>query len=222
MQSGVDLFEYSADGFTPIIGFRRFRVPYMLFLKMGQPHVQLSTEDMQLMSVNMGRGKNIPRWKPGNNDARCLDHDHPAPEQGCKCGLHAFMEVKDALNYVSNISVLAAVIGWGRMYFDDLFWRAEKARVIALCAATPYSLKAPSSKPGLAGIYTHHNHGQWISAAETYVTHASAMYNVPVLQMNELKDYVLLYGDEFGGHGDGKAPARKADGAQDSARRATG
>lgn len=97
----------------PAIGFRRWRVE-------GETLVALGGE----------------RWPAGDVRAVCRTGSaHPAPEDGCGCGLYAWHEVPDDVE--PNNYVLGAVVGWGRLLVHEDGFRAEYARPIALALRTP-------------------------------------------------------------------------------------
>jgi hypothetical protein len=210
--SGLDLSWMNADGWTPIVGYRRFRVPYNVFLEVGFPHKATTAEDFKLRGVNPSREPSISEaWDYGDSEAKCWIHAHAAPDHNCKCGLHGWMNIDDAIEYKTVTSIVASVIGWGKMYFDDLYWRAEYARPIALAEPLPETLKEGGN------IRLLHNNKNWIEAAERLTVRAAREYGIPVLALEDLEDYTLQYGDDFGGHPNGKTEAGASDGAANSA-----
>lgn len=78
--------------------------------------------------------------------------------------------------------VLASVIGWGKVLFDEGFWRSEKAQVIAF--ADPKDTHA--SKPEIVVERT----GRWLARV-------ADNYEVPVIPLEELREHALLYGEEY-------------------------
>jgi hypothetical protein len=159
------------DAFTPVVGFRRFSVPW-LHLKPDHYLVQ--------------RGH---LWTPkAPTVARCTRPGgtvcgHPVPAQECGCGLYACVDIGGALDY-SEIDtpkgwVLASVIGWGRVLFDEDFWRAQQAQVVAF--ADPRDVQPKTWQKGT---------GAWLERV-------AANYEVPILPLGELREHALIYGEEY-------------------------
>jgi hypothetical protein len=161
------------DAFTPVVGYRRFSVPWLHF----------EPEDHYLVQ----RGH---IWTPGAPTvARCIRlggsvcGHHAVPAQECGCGLYAWLDVGGALGY-SEIDtpkgwVLASVIGWGRVLFDEDFWRAEQAQVMAF--ADPSDVQPKMLQKGT---------GAWLERV-------AANYEVPILPLGELREHALIYGEEY-------------------------
>jgi hypothetical protein len=159
------------DAFTPVVGFRRFSVPWLHF----EPYHYL---------VQRGH-----RWTPkAPTVAQCIRLGgtvcgHPVPAQECGCGLYAWLDVGGALSYdemgTPNRWVLASVIGWGRVLFDKDFWRAEMAQVVAL--ADPRDVQPKILQKGT---------GAWLERV-------AANYEVPILPLGELREHALMYGEEY-------------------------
>jgi hypothetical protein len=160
------------DAFAPVVGFRRFGVPWL---------------DLKPRHYLVQRGQ---RWTPkAPTVAECrrlLEGtvcDHAVPAQGCGCGLYAWLDVGGALGY-SEIDtpkgwVLASVIGWGRVLFDEDFWRAEQAQVVAF--ADPRDVQPKMLQKG----------------TETWLERVAANYEVPILPLGELREHALMYGEEY-------------------------
>ena len=79
-------------------------------------------------------------WQPGLNRAQCLPlplHDEPAPFLPCGCGFYGYWDLRyHAFGAGSGYIQVAGVIrASGHVYIGDLGFRAEKARIIALCPA---------------------------------------------------------------------------------------
>ena len=167
------------DAFAPVVGYRRFGIPWSY----GEGNHYL---------VQKGH-----RWvpqeptvaqcrKPGSAGRPC---EHAVPAQGCRCGLHAWLDIEEALrHYMTTMAgwVLASVIGWGRVLFDEDFWRAEQAQVIAF--ADPRDTH--SDKPQIVQERT----GAWLARV-------AANYEVPIVPLGELRGYILIYGEEYVDHG---------------------
>ena len=163
------------DGFTPVVGFRRFGIPWPPVSK-GNDHL-----------VQRGH-----LWAPhAPTVAECRTPNATAcgnavPTQSCACGLYAWLDIQEALDYHEITTqlgwVLASVIGWGRVLFDKHFWRAEKAQVIAF--ADPRDTHA--NKPDIV----QERAGAWLART-------AANYGVPILPLDELREYTLTYGEEY-------------------------
>ena len=112
------------------------------------------------------------------------------PDQSCGCGLHAWLEVQEALRYYELTTmrgwVLASVIGWGRVLFDEDFWRSEQAQVVAF--ADPWDTHW--NKPEIVRERT----GAWLARV-------ADNYNVPIIPLEELRECTLVYGEEYVEHG---------------------
>jgi hypothetical protein len=168
------------DAFAPVVGFRRFGIPWP------------SGNEKSYELVQKGH-----RWAPsGPTKAECRRMgtgpcgEKVVPDQSCGCGLHAWLEVQEALRYYELTTmrgwVLASVIGWGRVLFDEDFWRSEQAQVVAF--ADPWDTH--SYKPEIVRERT----GAWLAR----VAHN---YGVPIIPLEELREYTLMYGEEYVEHG---------------------
>lgn len=82
-------------------------------------------------------------WTPGVNVACCDYRRHrqpPALGSGCHCGFNAFHDADMAVAYRhqrrrgSELSVLAAVAGRGKLAVHADGWRAAEAQILGLCA----------------------------------------------------------------------------------------
>lgn len=163
------------DAITPVIGFRRFGIPWPA----------------------AGSGNNYleqrgHRWVPKAPTIAECRRPGPTgcggmpPVHACECGLYAWLSFEKALHYYEITTlmgwVLASVIGWGHVFFDEDFWRAEKAQVIAF--ANPKDTH--SDKPDIVQERT----GTWL-------TRVVAEYGVPILPLEELREYTMIYGEEY-------------------------
>jgi hypothetical protein len=170
------------DAFAPVVGYRRFGIPW-----------PLHKEEENHCLVQKGH-----RWTPkGPTVAECKrpgGRGHwgtacgtdAAPNQGCGCGLYAWIEIQDALRYYELTTqrgwVLASVIGWGRVFFDEDFWRSEQAQVVAF--ADPWDTHA--DKPEIVREKT----ARWLERT-------AENYGVPILSLEDLREYALMYGEEY-------------------------
>ena len=168
------------DAFAPVVGFRRFGIPWP------------SGNGKSYELVQKGH-----RWAPsGPTKAECRRMgtapcgEKVVPDQSCGCGLHAWLEVQEALRYYELTTmrgwVLASVIGWGRVLFDEDFWRSEQAQVVAF--ADPWDTHA--DKPEIVRERT----GAWLARV-------ADNYGVPIIPLEELREYTLMYGEEYVEHG---------------------
>jgi hypothetical protein len=163
------------DAFAPVVGFRRFGVPWLHF-----------EENHYYGPSLVQRGHRWTPKAPTVAECRRLGRTvcgHAAPAQGCGCGLYAWLSVGEALGY-SEIDtpkgwVLASVIGWGRVLFDEDFWRAEMAQVVAF--ADPRDVRPKMLQKGT---------GAWLERV-------AANYEVPILPLGELREHTLMYGEEY-------------------------
>jgi hypothetical protein len=81
-----------------------------------------------------------PPWHPGLTVARCLEHDHPAPAPGCRCGIYAAIEgTLDSLpGYLLDTAydrdpwTYAEVACSGRVFLDARGLRCEEALVVQI------------------------------------------------------------------------------------------
>jgi hypothetical protein len=108
------------------------------------------------------------------------------PAQSCGCGLYAWLDVEEALHYYELTTmmgwVLASVIGWGRVLFDEDFWRAEQAQVVAF--ADPRDTHSDKSE------IVQERTGAWLERV-------ADNYEVPILPLEQLREYTLSYGEEY-------------------------
>jgi hypothetical protein len=163
------------DGFTPVTGFRRFGIPWP------------PTNSNEYSLVQKGH-----RWLPGEPTvAECRRPGAGpcgavVPTQDCGCGLYAWLDIEEALHYYELTTmmgwVLASVIGWGRVLFDEDFWRAEMSQVVAF--ADPRDTH--SHKPEIVQ-----------KRAATWLEKVAENYDVPILPLDELREYTLDYGEEY-------------------------
>ncbi len=96
------------------------------------------------------------------------------------------MDVEEALRYYELTTmrgwVLASVIGWGRVLFDEDFWRAEKALVVAF--VDPKDTHADKLE------IVRERTARWLERV-------AENYDVPILPLQELMEYTLNYGEEY-------------------------
>ena len=164
------------DGFTPVVGFRRFGIPW----PPREPEHYLVQKGHRWMPQE----PTVAECRRAGSSAHV--RAHTAPYQGCGCGLHAWMDVEEALRYYELTTmrgwVLASVIGWGRVLFDEDFWRAEKALVVAF--ADPKDTHADKLE------IVRERTARWLERV-------AENYDVPILPLQELMEYTLNYGEEY-------------------------
>ena len=163
------------DAFTPVVGFRRFGIPW--------PPRKDSHYLVQKGHRWTPKAPTVAQCRRPGSSGPC---GHAVPAQSCGCGLHAWLDVEEALRYyrLDTLSgwVLASVIGWGRVLFDEDFWRAEQAQVVAF--ADPR--QTHSDQPEIV----QRRIGAWLErVADTY--------EVPIVPLEELREYTLIYGEEY-------------------------
>lgn len=78
-------------------------------------------------------------WGPGTNTAACIRPfgvanmpKHDPVFSDCCCGFWAFTKGKHGV-YVNGPAVFGVIQGWGRIVVGPHGFRAEKARIVALC-----------------------------------------------------------------------------------------
>lgn len=108
--------EAAPDLITAVIGFRQWRL-----------------RGSELWSLRAAE-----HWEAGVRIAHCDDADHPAPANGCTCGIYAWYDPapRGASAFTSDL-VGGAVALWGQIELHAHGMRAERAIVVAL--ALPFS-----------------------------------------------------------------------------------
>lgn len=94
-------------------------------------------------------------WAIGTSHARCLLEGagraaHPAPANGCMCGLYGWHAPKPALDACRTTRdlVAGAIIAWGDLQVHAAGFRAQHARPVALAVpAEPSRLRRRPSTP---------------------------------------------------------------------------
>ena len=74
-------------------------------------------------------------WPDGRElVARCVEHEHPAPQESCTCGIHAARDPELVRSYLLGrdepgtlTRVLGRVLLWGRVVEHERGWRASHA-----------------------------------------------------------------------------------------------
>lgn len=190
-----DLSWMDADSFVPVTGYRLWDIP--------------APDSSNRLLRRRGTD-----WLPdAPTVAECKAatgralHNHEAPQQSCGspplndipswlstgCGLHAYYTPELANTNCDVIAyrgwVLGVVIGWGRVLFDDNFWRAQYARIVAF------------ADPATTSLSEHKNyHHSILAHVPEAVADLAQLYGVPVVPLEELEEYAGDYGEPFGGH----------------------
>lgn len=164
------------DAFTPVVGFRRFGIPWPPTCKHNDYLIQRGHRWT-------AAGPTVAECKAPGPSPHC---SRSTPSQECACGLYAWMSLEEALGYheITTLMgwVLASVVGWGRVFFDEDFWRAERAQLVAF--ADPEHTHADKPK------IVRERSGRWLGRVATN-------YGVPILPLHGLRDYTLMYGEEY-------------------------
>lgn len=171
---GLDLLRVP-DATTPVVGFRRFGIPWPA-ARSGNDYLE------QRGHMWVPRAPTVAKCRrPGPTSCGGVP-----PVQACECGLYAWLSVDRAICHYEITTLLgwvvASVIGWGRVLFDEDFWRAEKAQVVAF--ADPKDTH--SDKPSIV----QERAGAWLMRV-------AAGYGVSILSLEELREYTLMYGEEY-------------------------
>jgi hypothetical protein len=104
------------DLITAVIGFRQWRVD-------GEGLWSVRADD---------------HWHRGVHTARCPDHPHVAPANGCTCGVYAwYSPTPRGASALTSDLVGGAVALWGQIELHAHGMRAQHAQVVAL--ALPFS-----------------------------------------------------------------------------------
>lgn len=77
------------DVFTPVVGYKRFGIPW-------PPR---EAEHCLGQKGHRWEPKQVPTTAECRRTGSSTTRAHATPYQGCGCGLHAFMEVEEALHY---------------------------------------------------------------------------------------------------------------------------
>jgi hypothetical protein len=175
------------DSVVPVVGFRRWAFPRPTDLVgLGIPENTLVT---RRHPWPVGKDGAIPmralcqrRFTPHREHySHC--EDSLSPVGSCECGIYAHHEILRGKHYrameFGSGSVFGAAIGWGRVYFDEEWWRAQWALPIAFC--DPRDTESHCSEP-------------WLEKACDWLEAISERYNVPILPFMELEKYALRFG----------------------------
>jgi hypothetical protein len=170
------------DSVVPLAGFRRWVLP--------RPQDRIGIGDKYTLIT---RQHPWPFSKEGAEPikARCRIHwnvhreclPHTSPTARCECGVYAHHELSRSKFYRSmefgTGSVLGGVIGWGRVYFDREWWRAEY--VLPIAFVDPRDTEGHMTK-------------EWLSRALDWLEGVSDRYQIPILPLREIEAYTLRYG----------------------------
>lgn len=169
------------DAIMPLAGFRRWVRP--------RPQDRVGFDPYTLIT----RRHDWPVGKQGAEPmkAQCQMFYAPhrrcspttSPTANCECGLYAFHEISRAKFYRSmefgSGSVFGSCIGWGRIYFDNEWWRAEF--VLPIAFVDPRDTE-------------HHMTREWLRETLDWLDGVAERYKIPILPLSELKEYTMQYG----------------------------
>ena len=171
--------EYDSD--LPLIGYRRFRI---LGPQWGIPEYSL-----------VGSHRSAP-WPPKEPMvAKCLPYmqiddcvDGPiAQSKHCKCGLHLFFTLEDAISYNFTNGprgfTIGMAAGGGRVLFDKRYARCSVAEVV--CLIDPVHFLPALSEHRLIPRF------DWL---RQWTLGAAEKYGVPMLSHYD----AVAYASEFG------------------------
>lgn len=142
---------FSAKTYEPVAstfyGYRAFLIDDSLSMPPARDFVGGKTPQKQRGTLR-GVYQAGYRWGPGVNQATCLRDPlysmtysmttvgvppkHEQPIEECMCGFWAYTNGVHSLT-VSGPAVFGIIEGWGRMVIGPHGFRAEKARIVALC-----------------------------------------------------------------------------------------
>jgi hypothetical protein len=135
-------------------------------------------------------------WKPGQNLARCRSFPtkHHAPGPACTCGLYACHDLVQLLRDVASCAasrpteqlIIAGVAGRGVVRVHERGWRAQYARIVALCNELP--------------VLVFRQEGGTILVGHELIRQEAApslgeKYGVPVVPLNDLFNAMRSVGD---------------------------
>ncbi len=172
------------DSVVPLAGFRRWALP--------RPHDRIGYDKYTLITRRHA-------WPVGDEGAEPIQakcqifyapsrqcKPHTSPRNACECGIYAFQELARGQHYRSMEfgigSVFGSVIGWGRAYFDEWWWRAEY--VLPIAFADPRDTDSHMTK-------------EWVERTLDWLEGISERYKVPILPLNELEAYTLKFGSPW-------------------------
>jgi hypothetical protein len=133
-------------------------------------------------------------WKPGPNLAICRSYPtkHHAPGPACQCGLYAYRDLGELLHNlapgpaIAQQLILACVAGRGIVRIHERGWRAQYARIVALCDELPALVIGQQGGKLVVG----HELIRRESARSLGKT-----YRVPVVPLSELLEVMRAFGD---------------------------
>lgn len=178
---------------TPLVGFRAW--------------VMKADVSDVLHSVAMNTA-----WLPEVTTARCMcspkeEPKHPAPDDACRCGLHARTTVEGVTEEypyypvhgywayrstpVNGLMCMGAVLMWGKVLRGTRVIRAEHARVICLTDPAPEQLWNERMGNNNPAAISEERREQ--RAAELDLI--AIRYNVPIIPMVHVTAYAAEFGD---------------------------
>lgn len=182
----------------PVIGFRVCRVDWR------------DTGGPRLYGIGVG---NAYKWLPGENVALCahaksirdldgnfISQGHQAPQEHCSCGLHACTDLVTLDNvtkthgglkgYSDRNHVLVGVIGTGEVLLFEKGWRAQFARVVAICDAFPGTLIKDSNGKVIKVM------AKKVASADT-LSELGRIYNANVVSLRDIETVVREHGGTY-------------------------
>jgi hypothetical protein len=114
-----------------------------------------------------------PSWLPPR-----VTKPHLQPMKECMCGFWAYTAGIHRMEALGPV-VVGMIEGWGRMVIGPKGFRAEKARIVALCFPNRLAEQPPALKDGPLAVPW-----RWVSQA---LTHRSAVYDVAAPHLLPLK-----------------------------------
>lgn len=172
------------DSVVPLAGFRRWVRP-RIHQRIGEAPHTLITRRHVWPADNEGAMPIKAKCQTFyGQEAACTPTTSPTPR--CECGLYAFQELDRAKHYRSmefgSGSVFGSCIGWGKVFFDEWWWRAEYV--------LPIAFADPRDTEG-------HMTTEWISDTLDWLEGVSQRYKMPILPVRELEAYTLQYGSPW-------------------------
>lgn len=177
-----------ADSVVPCAGFRRWVCPPYRRDKYGEleqlhhdgnlvtrKHVWPSHDERGALPMEAQCQQIFSVHMP------CPDGMSPMAE--CDCGIYGHHDLTEAKLYrameYGSGSIFGSMIGWGRIYFDDEWFRAQYALPIAF--VWPWESES-------------HHAEAWVQRTTDWLERVAAKYRVPILPLRELEEYTYRFG----------------------------
>lgn len=173
------------DTITPVLGARRFKIP--LPYKYHEHPFRLVGHRSTTWNCNGSTMAECKAYEKSSYKKYCGEK---YPYQNCKCGLHMWYTLEeaaygdDAQNIRSmNGYVVAIAAGWGKVFFDNRWFRSEYAQV--LCIVNPQDVYVP---------ITHFHYGHSSNRLEqicNWTSKTAEIYDIPILPKDEAIEYSM-------------------------------